>query len=363
MAPGHLCRAGLLALMGCTAVSAQKPNGNDYLAWFRAFDATARGSLIRSLERKIQLDPNPAIQRIVSLQRDTSKLPLQPALAYHRAAEFAPKVAPIRRVIPTTDPRHRERRKAYPPRRVLPELIRAVFYDWGTGQIVRRKQPLSDVEVMTNLLNGYPPGSDITFALLLEKFDTDSKMRKVASYLAHRYANLDGSVFAGITLYEAWYSGEFVAVPDVDSIPFARTILRVRSFRSPIPANAKRTALYAKIRDAAFVYRKYRTLREAAAAAFLRAEPKMDPNYVELVPRLHYLLVTLGDDPDKIRAFLKNMTDRDKMIAAIDKQLEGSSVEYDKRLQRKQRLVDMQAWVSYWAKLAIYERRNANGGK
>jgi hypothetical protein len=354
----------IAASLSLSPMLAQAARSNsDYLRDFRGFDTERRQTLIRGLERKIKLDPNPAIQRIVSRQRDHAKLPIAESPPYHRAVDWAKGVAPKRELIVGGDEQHTALRKKYPPQLVMPGLIKSVFYDWGKGMVVRRKRPLDEVEVMSNILNGYPPGSDDVLAQLLARFDDDAKMRKMASYLSHLYADLNAKVFEEVTLYEAWYSGELIDVPDVDAIPFARKILLRRAFRSPIPATPKRTALYKEIQKAAFAYRKYRTLRESAAAAFLHASPKMDPVYAPLVSRFHYLYVVLKDNPEEIHRVLRGIPDRDALVAAIDKRLKKTSIEVEKRLLRKKNLEDMHAWLRYWAQLAIFTQSKKKDGQ
>jgi hypothetical protein len=323
---------------------------------FGRFDEEIQHSLVRNLERRIQLYPNPAIQRIVSMQRDRFKLPAASEPSYHRAAKWAQGVAPTREFIVAGDERHSAIRQRFPAQALLPDLHKAVWYEWATSRIVRRAKPLSTREMMENIYHGYPPGSDDTLAHLLKKFDNNPKMRLMGQYLSHLYADLSAQVFEGVTLYEAWYSGDIIDVPDVDAIPFERKILKSRRFKSPIPAGRRRTTLYMKVRDRAFEYRKYRTLREAAAVAFLRADPKMDPTYELLVPRFHYLYVVFNDDTDAVAKLLRDVTDRDALIQRVDKRIKGSSTEYQKRLQRKKHLSDMYAWLHYWAQLVVYEQ-------
>ena len=161
---------------------------------------------------------------------------------------------------------------------------------------------------------------------------------------------------AGRGLEDTGTEPDVIDVPDVDAIPFERKILKSRRFKSPIPAGRRRTTLYMKVRDRAFEYRKYRTLRETAAVAFLRADPKMDPTYELLVPRFHYLYVVLNDDTDAVAKLLRDVTNRDALIQRVDKRIKGSSTEYQKRLQRKKHLSDMYAWLHYWAQLVVYEQ-------
>lgn len=345
--------ATLLTLLG--VVGAQQKVDHT-LRDFGRFGEEIQHSLVRNLERRIQLDPNPAIQRIVSMQRDRSKLPIADDPPYHRAQAWAKGVAPEREFIVAGDERHTTVRQRFPSQALLPDLHKAVWYEWATGRIVRRSRPLSSREMMENIYHGYPPGSDDTLAHLLKKFDNIPEMQRMGKYLSHLYADLSAQVFEGITLYEAWYSGKIIDVPDVDAIPFERKILKSRRFKSPIPAGRRRTALYQKIRDRAFAYRKYRTLREAAAVAFLRASPKMDPTYELLVPRFHYLYVVFEDDTDAVARLLQDVTNRDALIGRVDERIKGSSTEYQKRLQRKKHLENMYAWLHYWAQLVVYEQ-------
>ncbi len=338
-----------------TSPCQDKNKPDNTLRDFRRFSEEIQDSLIRQLERKVQLDPNDAIQRVVSMQRSHEKLPMANSTPYHKASDWAKGVARKRGLVVRGDERHTTIREKYPARILMPDLHKAVFYDWATGEIVKRGRPLSRRERMENLYHGYPPGADDALARLLKKFDNNKKMRKVGRYLSHLYADLGANVYEGVTLYEAWYSGELIEVPDVDAVPFAYRILRTRAYRSPIPANNRRTSLYKKIRDRAFAYRKYRTLREAAAAAFFRAEPEMDEMYKRLVPRFHYLYAVHRNDTDAIENVLRD-ADRDTLIKRIDDKIKGAGEEYQKRLGRKKQLEDMYAWLHYWAQLAVYEQ-------
>ena len=86
--------------------------------------------------------------------------------------------------------------------------------------------------------------------MILARLDTDGDQRRLAGFFEQLYADRDGHVFAGISLYEAWYSGRTVEVPDVDAIAFAQRVLRTQSFVSPIPDGRRRDRLYRQIREA-----------------------------------------------------------------------------------------------------------------
>ena len=346
--------------MTLAALPGQNPNAT--LSKFHGFTEEDKRTLIRRLERGIQLDTSPAIQRIVSMQRDHSRLPIASPPPFHLAQDWAKGVAPTREFLYPGDERHAAVRELFPARLLVPDLHKSVWYDWGTGKIVRRAEPLSHDQVMENIYNGYPPGSDDALANLLKGFDSGKNARKVARYLSHLYADLGAKVFDGVTMYEAWYSGKIIDVPDVDAIPFAVQILETRSYVSPIPAGPSRTALYAKIRDHAFDYRVYRTLREAAAIAFISGEPEMEVMNGRLVPRFHYLYAFHEDDVSQVAKLIRYAASRDALLASVDDKIRGSSQDRAIRDDRKQELVEMKTRLREAAEFVISEHKKKRGG-
>lgn len=308
---------------------------------FRALDDVDQSTIVRSITRRLSLDPDPVIQRVVSMERAFLSYPLAEPATWHRARVWAKGVAPKRTLIRPGHPAHAAARAKIPRVEYLPELRRSVWYDWGRSKIVRRKEPLSLVETFANFLAGYAPSSDQTLAQILAILDRDPKERKVAAWCGHLYADLQARVYEGISLYEAWYSGEVVDVPDVDAVPFAVRILKTRAYRSPIPRGPGRTHLYQRIRDAMLAHRKYRTLREAAAAAFVSAEPQLAPTYEPLLMRLHYLYAVHDEDPLAVAEHLVAIPSRDAFLAWADRNIEASESAHRKREARRHGLVAM----------------------
>ena len=214
-------------------------------------------------------------------------------------------------------------RQLFPAPPFLRSLHPQVVYDWARGQAVSGKPPDSS-QRFAALLAGFAPGSDAAVALLLQQLDADFEQRLAGAWFAHTYADRDGRVFAGITLYDAWYSGKTVEVPDVDAIAFARLVLHTDSFVSPIPEGRRRERLYQQIHEAFGRYREYRTLREVAAAAFVTAEPDLDPIYRELVGRMHFLWARLGYDPARVAQKL-NGGDRSELLTILDDALRNNA--------------------------------------
>ncbi len=323
------------------------------LVRFRALAAEDQAAVRRDLEQRVLLDPDDRIQAIVSLARAFETYPLAEPRRAHDPEVWAKGVAPPRVAVPAGAPEHEAVRQLVPRLEVLPDLHRAVSFDWGAGRVVRREQPLSDEEAFENLLRGYPPGTDEAVASVLAQIDTDPAERPLASYFEHTYADLEARAYEGVTLYEAWCSGKQLAVPDVDAIPFAVEILRDRSYRSPIPANARRTKLYQRIREHAARHRSYRTLREAAAAAFVAAEPQLSGTYALLVPRFHYLWSELDDDPAALAGKMRAAKGRDAVIAEVDDVVRRRPEAFAQREARKAALAAMAAKVRAKALAAV----------
>ncbi len=334
----------------------QSQRPTNYLEVYQAFPDARKQTLVRGLLRRVQLDPHPAIQRIVSMQQSPRRLPVQKPRVAHDADVWAKDVAPARKLIRAGTRAHDALRQRVPPVRFLPHLHRGIRYDWLSGRVVRRARELTPDEVIENLWRGYPPGTDWAVARILARLDTDKKQRKVGAYLDHLYADLGANTYEGVTLYEAWYSAQNIAVPDVDAIGFAVKVLRDRSFKSPIPGGRRRERLYGKIRDHALAFRVHRTLIEAAAAAFVAADPVMEPEYHKLLPRFHYLFAAHDDD---IEAVAKQVTavrgskQRDRFVARITKKLENDVQAWQLYEHRKKELEHLAARLRYLTQVAI----------
>ena len=310
-------------------------------ASFRSLDQAQQEIIRDRLVRRVRSDPDPTVRRIVAMTRGLESYPLAEPRPFHDPEIWAKGVAPRRRTVSEGTTRHDRVRDQIPAITILPDLHKAVFYDWGRARVVRRGSPLSPEESIANLLAGYPPGADEALAGILAILDRNPDQRPIAAYVEHLYADLSARVYQGITIYEAWYSQQTMDVPDVDAIPFARQILRTNAYRSPIPKGPRRTQLYQQISQAAFEHRLYRTLREVAAAAFLSAEPRMDPVYGQLASRFHYLYATLDFEPQKLAEHMAQVGDRETLLEQADQVVETNPKAWEAREAMKQNLVNM----------------------
>lgn len=356
-----LVTLGLLAALGAqpptaaTQADAAPPTLADALPRFEALPILRQAMVVRRAEQRLLEDSLPALARIAMFHGGDEAAPERSPLPFFDPEEWTGGVAAARHVIPASDPRHVAVRASAPHIEVLADLHRRLAYDWGRGILVREPKALSFAQRFANLLHGYPPGSDEAFARLQAALDWDASQEPLRAYFEHAYCDLDGGVYDGVTIYEAWYAGTTVNMPDVDVIPFAVKILRDKSYHSPIPADARRERLYAQIRDKALAYRQYKTTIEAAAAAFVRAEPEMDPMYARMVPRFHYLWKVNGDDVARMQGVLTSMRTRDRLIAEVDGTVVSDPDAMEARDRRKSELAAMAARVRDVALTALGE--------
>ncbi|MEM7203657.1 MAG: hypothetical protein AAF628_25560 [Planctomycetota bacterium] len=341
---GRVWQVGALlaASMGMvTAVAAQEVSARGPV---RPVDAAASGrfanlsearqtELVEQLEAQARDLKAPLAQRIFAMGTVDETPPVAPPRPLHDPKKYA-RGAPKRKLYAAGTPEHDLAMQTATPPPFLRDLHKQVYYCWRTGEVVRRAKPLSVRERFENLLHGFPPGSDVAVATILAALDQNDDQRAAAEFFCHGYADRDGRAFAGLTLYDAWNTGDVIEVPDVDAIAFERKVLGTRKFRSPIPGGAKRTWLYEQIKSSMFDFRVYRSLREAAAAAFVAGEPDLDPQYAKLVPRFHYLFAHHDHDLAAIRDLLST-TSRDQLLADTDEKVEQNSDEWLKRQDRQ----------------------------
>jgi hypothetical protein len=317
------------------------------LARFAELPILEQAALVRRIERRCDQLVVPVLRRMAAWRQVASELPASPHAPCFDPNEWAKGVAPTRTHVGPDSQLHAAVRGRYPRVAFCDDLHARVQYDWGTGTVVASPTPPTFAQLFENALRGYPPGSDEVLARLLAALDRDPRQRRLAHYFEHTWADLEAKAYEGVTLYEAWYSSTQVDVPDVDAIPFAVQILGDQSYVSPIPANARRTALYAKIQAAALEHRRYRSLVLAAAVAVVRAEPVFDPAYAPLVPRFHLTWARSHDEaPAVARELSAAVADREAWISALDGEVRERPELLALRDGRKRALAELERCVS-----------------
>ncbi|MEY4673428.1 MAG: hypothetical protein RL148_1212 [Planctomycetota bacterium] len=335
------------------------PEAKELVSAFLALPAEQRSVVLGNLERRIQTSPDELVQRISGRRKGKGAYGSPTPVAGHDPKVYAP-VAPTRTLVASGTADWQRARTRFPVRTLLPDLTAEVVYDWASGKPAWLGETSAEDLRFANLVHGWMPGSDHAVAQVLAALDTDPRQRLLAEWFHHAYAELNGRTYQDITLYEAWYSGEQVDVPDVDAIAFARKVLKTQSFVSPIPDGRRRDRLYQQVRDAAVEHRQYRTLREVAAATFVSAKPPVDPTYTPLIGRCHYLWARTGYDVDAFAKVLAEAGDRSTLLEGIDQALREDPAATDLRTRAQEQMVALAVWLR---QLAAYELARARGDK
>lgn len=307
---------------------ATTPTAADLVQRFERLPPERAELVLRNIEKRLARENGDVLQRIQGRQRGATAYAPPAAPVWFQPAEFAP-VATPRRLVDRGEPAHQRATRDMAPLRFLPDLHTEVTYDWGLGKAVRSAGGLDARQRFANLANGYVPSTDHAVAQVLATLDTDPAQRALGNYFAHLYADRDGAVFAGTTLFDAWHSGRVVEMPDTDAIAFARRILGTQSFVAPIPDDRRRERLYRKVQEAFTAHREYRSLRLALAGAFVAAEPALDPTYNPLVRRAHWLWHASDFDPGALATRLTLAKDRKALLDEVDAALRNDPAPAD----------------------------------
>lgn len=210
--------------------------------------------------------------------------------------EHAPKLPIERTWLKDSSPRLERERERLFGKAAAVELHRAWDYDWGLGQLVRIEGVDAGTILFENALRGLGPDADLALACVEEALDA-GKAQEVLEAFGHTYTDRKGNAYTGITLYDAWGSGARIEMPDVDNIGIVNTVLgKQRKWRSPVPER-KQESLYAQVGELYTEARRYRGLREALAALYLRAEPPVPAGYDTNRLRLHALWEEASSTP------------------------------------------------------------------
>lgn len=340
-------------LLVATGLSAQngppQPSAKDkLLARFRELTAEQRDTVLGRIERRLSRETSDLVHNVMGRGRKASSYPEATAPEWFLSADYAP-VAGTRRLLTADESRHRSATNRIRAFEFLPDLHRQIDYDWRSGKAVRRGAELSDEQRFANLLHGYFPNTDHAVAQVLAILDDDPQQKALGEYFEHLYGDRYGNVFAGVRLFDAWNAGIQLEMPDTDVIAFARRVLKSDAFTSPIPEDRRRDDLYQKMREAFESHRGYRTLRLAAAAAFVAGDPKIEPTYQPLVARCHWLWIECDYDPERMAERLRRTPDRARWISELDAAIKAAP----ERVEPLQRVY--RDWGTFLMRLAEHE--------
>ncbi len=173
-------------------------------------------------------------------------------------------------------------------------------YDWGSGTILRVADGREVERAFQNALNGFPHDLDLAEALLLAWLD-DGAQRQALGAFGHAYADRDGNLYPGITLYDAWSSGESFETPDVDVLGLVHDLEdEWKRWRAPI-SPSQHPKLYAHVGEDLFApAHQHRGLREALARCYFVGDAELDDGYGPNLERFHALWEFHGASPEEL---------------------------------------------------------------
>lgn len=307
-----------LALLGI-----QDPAPDDPVAKaafvFSHSDTSIQETLFEAIRARLVGDGDVEVQTLLALEeRARAELELRPAapLAFHDPAVYAPQ--PFRRGQAQRAFAPESAAERYQRYLLVPPFRTAVAYDYGENRGTELRPELPLGEQLENLLAGASPRVDLIQAWLQSRWDFAKDLDPLARHFAFAYCDLAGSCDPGVDLYAAFSSMQEVDMPDVDVIAYAKKVLRSNRYRSPIPANKSRAALYQQIREGFLRYYQHRTWIEAAATLYLVPDAPLLERHEGLRPRLLHAFAKLDGDVAKIATELTKAGERDAWVEASD---------------------------------------------
>lgn len=207
-------------------------------------------------------------------------------------------------------------------------------YDYGSGEVLRTL-PLEDpARTFANGLQGLPPWLDLAEALVEQKLDNGKQQKSLAAF-GHMYSDRQGVAFPGITLYDAWCSGQEIEMPDVECLGIIHDVLGDwRKWKAPVP-ETKHDDLYERIQELFESAHRHRGLRHALARTYLIGDAILRDGYQPHLQRFHAMWNDKASDPDKFAKFLPKSRDWQKWIAREGKRVDTSKRRWTAGLNRQ----------------------------
>ncbi|MCH2100980.1 MAG: hypothetical protein MK209_03560 [Planctomycetes bacterium] len=204
-----------------------------------------------------------------------------------------------------------------------PEWLPEQHWAWSSGRqalLAPEDRVLSSRARIEAMLRGEFPEPKYWLARLEAELDFDPLIQEAAAYFEHNYRDRDGNLYEGIRLADLWASQREFGISDVEAIAFLRNLLEDDSIRSPIPSRLHR-GIYALIREQYEEVREAEQLRLALAGSYLGVEKAVPIVLRSVIPRLDLAWAVVGDDPARMRAWLKEHPTRMAFLGSIEKRI------------------------------------------
>ncbi len=294
----------LVALVGSPVAGPQEEP--DDAALLQAWESLARSKsrkekVAKAFLAKVEALDSEQLQLVRELCQDAKK-PKKPGKPPYFDPSEHLRNQPVRRK--AVDPE--DERYLAVQRRLLGDpsgrALRCAYrYDWYERAVVKTGEPDDPELVFHNALCGYPPGLDLARAQALARLDRGDEEATLRAF-ANSYTDRAGGLYPGITLYDAWLSGQTVEMPDVDALGIVHTLLDDwKTWPDPVPDD-RHDALYAKLGELFARARDWREPRESLADTLLVADPVPRRGYESLHGNFHALWAKHGSDVGALAA-------------------------------------------------------------
>lgn len=283
------------------------------IANLEALGLEEQQAIADSIAATIDASKDGGIAKLLALRdRARKELPIKPAEPpkFFDTAVYAPTQGTRAFVDAASSEASRQAEAMRTWENVPPFYVTRIRYDFA-ADCGREGPAPTPAERVSDFLYGAIPDQDLLTAWIQWRLDTNDGFNRLAEHFAHAYCDLSNACFPNVTLYDAIASTQGMDMPDTDVIAFARNLANDDSFRSPIPANSKREALYEKINTGFSDYFRYRTTIEYAAWIFVHPDCNIRADHAGLREFYWTLFAKTKDTFDNAAKELKSFKDRE----------------------------------------------------
>ena len=245
--------------------------------------------------------------------RDPGLLPEAPPTPFYSPDTHAPRQPIDRRRLEPQDPRALRQQKTMFTS--VPKTGHELGwrYDWASREVQRIGAPSEPTRVFFNALAGFPPQADLAQALIEQALDDGGQQKTLAAF-AHAYTDRSGSVYPGLSLYDAWSSGAEMEMPDVDVLGIIHDLANDwTTWIAPVP-DSQHDELYGKV----FAYfqdaKRHRGLRTALAMTYVNGSIPLRDGYGGHRDRFHSWWDEQASTPAGIAELLPKPADWAKFL-------------------------------------------------
>jgi hypothetical protein len=197
-------------------------------------------------------------------------------------------------------------------------------YDYATRELRHATNVKDAARIFANGLAGIPPGLDLCTALVERALD-DGSQQKVLTAFGHAYTDRSGTVYTGITLYDAWASGAEIEMPDVDTLGIVHTVLDDwKTWVAPV-SPAQHDDLYGKLGELFKAAHRHRGLRHALAQTYLVGSATLRDGYAPHLDGFHALWEKHRSTPAELVPTLPAATKWEKFLTDWSKRYRSDS--------------------------------------